>query len=38
MATSNLKKRYTLSESVITHIFEGEVSGNTFAGLHSEAE
>ena len=32
-----LKKRYSLSEQVITHIFDGEVSGNSFSGFHSEA-
>jgi len=34
----NLKKRWTLPDSVITHIFTGEPSGNSFAGFHSEAE
>jgi hypothetical protein len=33
----SLKKRYSLPGKVITHIFEGEVSGNNFAGFHSEA-
>jgi hypothetical protein len=33
-----LKKRYTLSGDVIRHIFEGDISGNSFGGLHSEAE
>ncbi len=32
-----LKKRYSLSQQVITHIFDGEVSGNSFSGFHSEA-
>lgn len=33
----NVKKRYSLSEKLLTHLFEGEVSGNSFGGLHSEA-
>lgn len=33
-----LKKRWTLPESVITHIFLGETSGNSFGGFHSEVE
>ncbi|MDA8052150.1 MAG: hypothetical protein M0002_19475 [Rhodospirillales bacterium] len=36
--SETLKKRWTLPESVITHIFAGEASGNGFAGFHSEAE
>ena len=32
-----LKKRYSLSPNVITHMFDGEVSGNSFSGFHSEA-
>ena len=32
-----LKKRYSLSSEVITHIFDGEVSDNSFSGFHSEA-
>lgn len=32
-----LKKRWTLPAGVITHIFDGEPSGNSFAGFHSEA-
>lgn len=36
--SGNLKKRWTLPDSVVTHIFTGEPSGNTFAGFHSEAD
>lgn len=32
-----LKKRYSLPQSVITHVFDGEVSDNSFSGFHSEA-
>lgn len=32
-----LKKRYSLSQDVITHIFDGEVSGNSFSGFHCES-
>ena len=32
-----LKKRYSLPGGVATHLFEGEISGNSFGGLHSEA-
>lgn len=32
-----IKKRYSLSQNAITHIFDGEVSGNSFSGFHSEA-
>jgi len=31
------KRRFSLSADVIKHIFEGEISDNNFAGLHSEA-
>ncbi len=32
-----LKKRYSLPAGVITHLFDGEVSGTSFSGFHSEA-
>jgi hypothetical protein len=32
-----IKKRYNLGSQVIAHIFDGEVSKNSFSGFHSEA-
>lgn len=36
--SGDLKKRWTLPDSVIRHIFSGETSGNSFGGFHSEVE
>ena len=36
--SGSLKKRWTLPDSVIRHIFAGEPSGNSFADFHSEAD
>ena len=36
MATAKIKKRYSLPDDVIRHIFEGDADGNDFAGFHSE--
>jgi|GEM_PF-3790794 len=33
-----LKKRFSLPQSVIDHIFEGDKKGSEFSGFHSEAE
>ncbi len=35
--SGTLKKRWSLPDSVIRHIFEGDVNGSTFSGFHSEA-
>ena len=37
MPNGNLHKRFALPQKVVTHLFVGEVSGNSFGGMHSEA-